>query len=71
MTYIEDITDNAKERQWDNFEKTGSVISYLEYKGIHAGDVTSDSLRGRIYWHSSTPTELSQKKLNTETPPEF
>ncbi len=34
MTYTAENLNIDKEKQWADFEKTGSVISYLEYKGI-------------------------------------
>ena len=36
MIYRPEDTD--KEKQWNDFEKTGSISSYLSYKGININD---------------------------------
>lgn len=35
MIYTIENSSIDKEKQWTDFEKTGSVFSYLEYKGIY------------------------------------
>ncbi len=35
MIYTAEISDTDKEKQWNDFEKTGSISSYLSYKGIN------------------------------------
>ena len=66
MIYTTEVPDIDKEEHWTDFIQTGSVASYLKYKGIVAE--TDKEANG---WHSSIQTESSQKKLNMATPPEF
>lgn len=39
---MQDNTNQTADDLWQNFEKTGSVISYLKYKGVTPENTTTD-----------------------------
>lgn len=45
MYYINEPTETERESEWHRFERTGSILSYLRYKGIYTdGTEAEDSV---------------------------